>query len=137
MRNCTFSGNTVAFGGGAIQNGDAATMALIHCTLSANTASGLGGGAIYNSSNLAMNHSIAAGNTPDNITGTAFTGTGNLTSGDPLLAPITNNGGPTSTMLPLTGSPAVNAATTSTSPFDQRGVPREGIPDIGAAEFRE
>ncbi|MES2659952.1 MAG: right-handed parallel beta-helix repeat-containing protein [Verrucomicrobiota bacterium] len=135
MRNCTFSGNSVTSGGGAIENGGGATLAMTHCTLSGNTAGGFGGGAIYSSATLVLNHCIAAGNTPDNVTGAAFSGTQNLTSGDPLLAPLSNTGGPTATRLPLTGSPAIDAATTSTSPFDQRGVLRNGAPDIGAAEF--
>jgi len=38
-------------------------------------------------------------------------------------------------MPPLSGSPVINAAITSTFTTDQRGFAFEGAPDIGAAEF--
>jgi len=56
---------------------------------------------------------------------------------DPLLGPLAGHGGRTLTMCPLPGSPAVDAADTSSSPeTDQRGVPRpQGAQaDIGAVE---
>ncbi len=65
-----------------------------------------------------------------------------LTSGDPLLAPLGDYGGPTQTMPPLPGSPAIDAgdpAFTGPPDTDQRG---EGFPrvlngriDIGAFEY--
>ena len=65
---------------------------------------------------------------------------------DPLLSPLGNYGGPTQTMPPQAGSPAIdsgsNALATGTdgSPLttDQRGLPRifNGIVDIGAVETR-
>jgi hypothetical protein len=65
----------------------------------------------------------------------------NLTSGNPLLAPLGNYGGPTPTMPPLPGSPAIDAgidAAASMFTTDQRGT---GYPrlvgahvDIGAVE---
>src|SRR5262249_12363246 len=51
----------------------------------------------------------------------------NLTNGNPLLAPLGNYGGPTQTMPPLAGSPAIDAGNDSAaSAFltDQRGLPR-------------
>jgi hypothetical protein len=56
---------------------------------------------------------------------------------DPLLAPLTDNGGPTGTMALLPGSPAIDAGDDSLCPAaDQRGVPRPiGVHcDIGAYE---
>jgi|GEM_PF-967398 len=61
---------------------------------------------------------------------------------DPLLAALANNGGPTPTMLPLAGSPAIDAADDSvcisgaTSSIDQRNVmrPQGAHCDIGAVE---
>lgn len=58
---------------------------------------------------------------------------------DPMLGPLDTNGGPTSTMLPLSGSPAINAGNNvNGGKYDQRGV---GFPrvvganaDIGAVE---
>jgi hypothetical protein len=71
----------------------------------------------------------------------SFSGSANLTSGDPQLAPLGNYGGPTLTMPPLPGSPAIDAGDDSaTNSFvtDQRG---PGFPrfvglhvDIGAFE---
>jgi hypothetical protein len=84
-----------------------------------------------------------AGNTApysNNIFGSVnLTGT-NLTSGNPLLAALGNYGGPTLTMLPLPGSPAIGAGSdTVTNMFatDQRGFPRlsGAHVDIGADEF--
>lgn len=59
---------------------------------------------------------------------------------DPLLGPLADNGGPTETILPMTGSPAINpAGGAGTSAFlsDQRKFERivGGILDVGATEF--
>jgi hypothetical protein len=62
----------------------------------------------------------------------------NLVSGDPKLAPLASYGGPTSTMPPLTNSPAIDATfrRADTQMTDQRGAPRQSgpRPDIGAVE---
>lgn len=61
--------------------------------------------------------------------------------GDPLLGPLHNNGGPTRTHAPLSGSPAINGITDPAAcdvSTDQRGIPRPqpagGRCDIGAVE---
>lgn len=58
---------------------------------------------------------------------------------DPMLAPLADNGGPTQTLLPLIGSPAVDSAlATANSPAtDQRGVlrPVGSASDLGAVEL--
>ena len=57
---------------------------------------------------------------------------------DPMLGPLTNNGGPTLTMALLPGSPAIDAGNTSLAPAtDQRGFPRPAglAADIGAYEY--
>lgn len=52
-----------------------------------------------------------------------------------MLAPLDYYGGPTQTMVPLFGSPAINAALNSTATSDQRGfLVTDGNPDIGAVE---
>ena len=62
-------------------------------------------------------------------------GTSGLIIADPLLSPFDNYGGPTQTVLPLLGSPAINAASSSISTMDQRGFAiTDGAPDIGATE---
>ena len=80
-----------------------------------------------------MNFSIVAGNVGGDLDGTGTTtGTGNITTGDPLLAPLGDYGGPTQTMALQPGSPARNAATGRSTTADQRGFPIVGTPDIGA-----
>jgi hypothetical protein len=54
---------------------------------------------------------------------------------DPLLGPLTRNGGPTQTMALLAGSPCLDAGTATGAPTTgQRGVARGSPPDIGAFE---
>ncbi len=64
----------------------------------------------------------------------------NFVAGDPLLGPLSDNGGPTETLPPLTGSPVVNGGGALAEPLatDQRGRPRplNGAPDLGAFEAR-
>ncbi len=55
---------------------------------------------------------------------TGFTGTGDQTGANPMLAPLADNGGPTQTMEPLPGSPALDAGVAAGSTFDQRGLAR-------------
>ena len=128
----TLSGNTSFDGGGIFNDG---TLAITSSTLSGNS-SGFDSGGIFNRGALALNHSIVTGNNPDNLTGSAPTGSQNLTTGDALLAPLGNYGGPTQTMPPLPGSPAINNAPGSPRTTDQRGFPLFGVPDLGAAELQ-
>jgi hypothetical protein len=74
-----------------------------------------------------------------NLLGTALSGTvsgtGDVFSDTPLLAPLGNYGGPTQTMALLPGSPAIDAGTATGAPTtDQRGFGRVGAVDIGAFE---
>ncbi len=61
---------------------------------------------------------------------------GDLTTADPGLGLLADNGGPTMTHAPLPGSPALDAWPGCGLPADQRGVPRPQGPecDIGAVE---
>ena len=60
------------------------------------------------------------------------------TPNDPVLGPLANNGGPTQTLLPLTGSPLLDAIPPAVcgASDDQRSVTRPQGPgcDIGAVE---
>jgi hypothetical protein len=82
-----------------------------------------------------------------NIAGDAscgFAGPGDLNSTNPLLGPLADNGGPTPTHLPLSGSPAIDAVLLSYCSdaagvqvtTDQRGVARpQGLAcDIGSVD---
>lgn len=66
--------------------------------------------------------------------------TGKPLTADPLLGPLQANGGPTMTMAPASGSPAIDAGDSCLS-SDQRGLPRpdngETTCDIGAYETQD
>ena len=66
----------------------------------------------------------------------AFSATGSHNKTNPLLGPLAENGGPTETMAPLPGSPALEAISSGFPPVDQRGVsrPQGPLADIGAYE---
>jgi len=160
--NTTVSGNTSAGVGGALANEGVAH--LVHTTISNNTASSNSGGTI-NWGTLNVENSVIAGNTQPEIwkvSGTVLPAGANLIgdnstvsaefpSGtlvgttasplDPLLAPLADNGGPTLTLAPLPGSPAIDAAvlTANSTGTDQRGALRVGglDNDIGAVELSE
>ncbi len=156
LQNCTFYGNTVSGNGGAIDNVSGATLNLRHCTFYGNNAGGSGGAIDNYLSQLNLTNSIVAVNTSDDIynwsgstvsaggsnivesldnNGTVI-GSASVLVADPMLAPLGNYGGPTQTMPPLPGSPAVDSAVATTLNTDQRGFPRPlGLaPDIGAVE---
>jgi hypothetical protein len=142
-----------ASGGGIFNSGP---LIVNQSTLSGNSATGgygnppfgyngsSTGGGIYSSGTVnlvSLTNSILAGNgavSGTNLYG-LFTESYSLTNGTPLLAPLGNYGGPTPTMPPLPGSPAIDAGSdsvTNTFATDQRGLPRRlGLHvDIGAVE---
>jgi len=55
---------------------------------------------------------------------TGFTGSGDQTNANPMLAALADNGGPTQTMALLTGSAAIDAGVAAGATTDQRGLPR-------------
>jgi len=164
LNQCTLSGNTAyLIYGGAIEAGGA--VALNQSTITGNTVDGAGGegGGIYIvASSLTLTNSIVAGNTASvgadilnfqsiliragtNIIQSSVNTSGGTDSGPaainaaPRLAPLGNYGGPTQTMPPLFGSPAVDAGSDSLIggyTTDQRGYPRASGAhvDIGAVE---
>jgi uncharacterized repeat protein (TIGR01451 family) len=124
----TLSGNS-AFAGGGIQNdGSDATIVIGNCILRA----GLGGNIrniLGEVVSLGFNISSDAG--VENSSG----GTGELAAPgdqintDPMLGPLADNGGPTLTHLPLTGSPAIDQGSSDSLiafelDTDQRGFAR-------------
>jgi len=167
IRNATFHGNNASAHGGAIYNyistnGDG-RMLLAHVTFSGNVASK--GGAIYNDGSV--NNQAGAGETLQGVILWGNVGNtespqihnqnaapsiadsiveggcpngsqcSSLVTGNPALGALAYNGGFSRTMLPNTGSSAINAAASATCTLtDQRAVPRaQGIRcDIGAVE---
>ena len=138
--NSTFADNQANQGGGGIFN----------------LADGEGAGVFLRNSILAYTPSGASDYTTAEIFGTTtnlgnnnliqvnngFAG-GIISSADPRLSPLQNNGGPTLTHVPLNHSPAIDAGdNTGLPPTDQRGYPRiadgddNGVAtvDLGAVE---
>jgi chitodextrinase len=161
ITNSTFAANASDFEfGGAIATfaPDAKLLDVVACTIAGNEAGEEGGGIyIEPGSRLRLENSIVAGNSaftaaPD-LRGAIETQAGvNLVASTagidgvfggivapPQLGPLADNGGPTWTMLPLPGSPVVDAGGTTTLPVDQRGAARVAGPaaDIGAVELQE
>jgi hypothetical protein len=140
----TLSGNSAPAGGAVASDGP---LSIVSSTITLNTG---GGAAIVNSDPTSTSaNSIITGNDGPAVVNTgagvvADQG-GNLLSGDPMLGPLQDNGGPTFTHMPLPGSPAidggVNALANDTT--DQRGIARivdgpdldtTATIDIGAVE---
>ena len=149
LRNSTFYNNDADQYGGGIFNTD--TLTVSGCTIAHNEGTNEGGG-IYNFTvgTLNLKNSILA----DSVfgadcynEGTLATNLGNLVedntcspavSGNPLLLPLADNGGPTQTMALGAGSPAINTGNNAQcEDVDQRGVsrPQGALCDIGAFEL--
>jgi hypothetical protein len=155
----TISGNSALAEGGGVCNGE--TLTITTSTVSGNAAP-IGGG-IYSGGADGMleigNTILKAGASGANIVanGGTITSRGyNLSSddgggflnnsgdqidNDPLLGPLQDNGGPTFTHAPQTGSLAINAGDPNFTPpplFDQRGYARvfSGRIDIGSVEVQ-
>jgi fibronectin-binding autotransporter adhesin len=133
LSDVTVSGNSARFGGGIYNYGS--TMSLTNVTVSGNSATSTGGGLRNYHGTTSLTNTIVAGNTVGGDIFGSYSGTHNLVGGNPMLAPLGDYGGPTFTMPPLPGSPAINAGTGSGTPAtDQRGFARDGLHDIGADE---
>jgi hypothetical protein len=154
LENSTLSGS---LGGGAalrVQNGDAA---LTHVTLLDSQAAGVSAFSFDGSHQLVFENSVVAGSGTNDCVFSGLTPArngGNLdsdgtcgfaaTAAAPLLAALADNGGPTETHLPQTGSPVVDQAESAEClATDQRGELRPdltggpGLCDIGAVELFE
>lgn len=161
--NSTFAENTAGTigAGGGIYAGASTGTELVNVTVERNNGDTAGG--IWNGGNVSIVNTIIASSstTADNGTpslncdGPSVNSGGHnligdnscVTGGDPtdkrnispMLSFINDNGGPTPTLLPLTGSPVIDAADNVACPTrDQRGVlrPVGSACDIGAVEFR-
>src|SRR5262249_4971407 len=150
VANSTLSGNSGDDGGGILNNGT--------LTVTASTFSGNSVG-IFNTRsatlvNTTVANSTSGGGDLSSSDGGTFSGQNNLIgdgsflssltnsiSGNPLLSPLGNYGGPTQTFALLSGSPAFNAGDNAFADalgFDQRGPGflriKFGTVDIGAYE---
>lgn len=169
LSNSTLSGNTATRSGGGIFNPASSTATLVNATITANAA-GFGGGVdtggLFRPANtlIAKNTADASGNDVlgalttlgNNLLG-QINGSSGLIPGlsgdlagsaefpfDPLLGPLTDNGGPTLSHALLEGSPAIDAGNIDgAARFDQTGGRRNRDGnfdgrldvDIGAVEY--
>lgn len=142
VNNCTFSsgisGEPVSLDGGAIAAAGQGTAVEIANSIFRRTS---GGRNFFNgegSTLISRGHNLCN----DDASGGGGTGPGGLLSSpgdirntDPMLGPLSDNGGPTQTFALLPGSPAINAGDDATARSrDQRGYARNGTSDIGAYE---
>jgi CSLREA domain-containing protein len=156
LTNTTISGNSASVGGGLHYGEGALTGS--NLTISNNVAASAGG--VYSTGDLrpTLANTVIANNTGANCSGEVTSlghnldsdGTcgpaklGDIQNGDPLLGPLTDNGGPTETHSLLEGSPAIDAGSLlapgsgggACEARDQRGIgrPRGNACDIGAYE---
>lgn len=155
LTNATISGNSSAQSGGGIHN--TGTFNLTNSTVAGNTTQTFGGGIYVYSGTFNSRNSIVADNTSGNsgpdiygtltsqgnnlvaiASGATISGNtaGNKLNQDARLAPLGYYGGTMQTHALLSGSPAINAGNSATSPtLDQRGAARIGSADIGAFEL--
>lgn len=173
VEQCTFANNSAVQGGGIYCEGSFtadARLTVRSCTLSGNTANF--GGCIFSSGQFGGNATVEVQNTIFKASSTGVTlandrggvitsrgynlssdypgvflsGVGDQVNTDPLIGSLQNNGGPTPTIAPLPGSPAIDQGLSADLITDQRGRPRpftNAIPaailgdhsDIGAVEL--
>lgn len=156
ISNSTFNGNVATSGGGALYHTNTGATHLSYVTIAGNSAAygagfyADGGG----NDSLLIDRSVLSGNTTGNCDGVfgsggynlssdshcggAFTATGDLNSQNLPMGALAANGGPTQTMLPQAGNPALNhiPAAQCSIPVDQRGAgrPAGAACDSGAVE---
>jgi CSLREA domain-containing protein len=160
--NSTFSGNTGSghVGGTIAQIGVNGSTTLTNVTISTNDATSalyIAFGTLTLRNSIVVNNGAGAscqvvvpgtvangGNNIDGGTACGWGSTnGSMSSSNPLLGPLTDNGGPTPTMALLTGSPAIDGVTfnapNSAPAADQRGIarPQGARYDIGAYELEQ
>ncbi|EMI46059.1 LamG-like jellyroll fold domain-containing protein [Rhodopirellula sp. SWK7] len=159
ISNSTISGNTAEFYGGGIYIESAgSTLNLVHSTIADNTVlnvNGYGGGLYVTAATVNTEASIFADNTSNlggsDIHGTIVSGGYNIVEhnsgfsgtvgtdivgSDPSLAALSVDATSGQSVHKIDNSSiAYNAATSSSTVEDQRGVTRDGSPDIGAYEY--
>jgi hypothetical protein len=147
IKHATISGNNAQAGNSGVNQAGANQPPRL-------VAEGTGGGIRVGPGAVTLENTIIAGNTAANGTGntsgaptpgpnvdgavtsnghnllgtateaTGFTGTGDQTGANPMLAALADNGGPTQTMALTPGSPAIDAGVAAGASFDQRGLMR-------------
>lgn len=137
LRTCTIANNSAAGTGGGVRV--LTSFESEDSTIADNTAAVCAGGLSCESAHL-RNTIIAGNNAPSSsqFSGSLEGDFGNLITPILSLAPLGNYGGPTQTMPPIIGSPAIDPPVDSSYlTTDQRGFPRGSDADIGAVEYQE
>jgi len=161
VTNCSLNGNSSTDGSGGIYSTASSILRVNNSTIAENASTGgIGGGglkaeagcAIHVTNTLIANNSASGpnddceasltssgGNMVMDADGCSGLGTGDITSVDPLLGPLQNNGGRTLTRAPLPASQALETGGTvgACELTDQRGLSRpQGVAcDRGAVEL--
>jgi Bacterial Ig-like domain (group 3) len=141
LTDSTVSGNSAAAGGGIRSDGTATLAATI---VADNTAGNGTGDCLANSPMSSLGYNLTDDPNGASAASCGFTATGDVVGAEPNLGPLASNGGPTLTMVPAAGSPAVQAIPPGTTlngvsvcpRADQRGVASTlgGRCTIGAVE---
>lgn len=161
ITSCTITGNAANnANGGGVYNWFGSTI-IQHCTITENTSATNRGAGVSSSGNSNTQTQISDTIIRDSLQGSdlglisgiinsfTFSGINLIGTADTeinnapmpntaplLLAPLGHYGGPTHTIIPLHGSPALDMATGSTRATDQRGLPIVATADIGASEYQ-
>jgi len=148
LTNDTIADNTATMGGG-VWFADGVTGTLLNVTVAGNAGNGMAGGG----TGVVLQNTLVAGNTRGSLEGEVscdhthggaganmeYPGdpsspcTASVAVADPALGPLQGNGGPTETMVPAAGSPAIGKGSGCPS-TDQRGHARPGACTLGAVE---
>jgi CSLREA domain-containing protein len=131
LQSSTVASNTAAAGGGLYQESTPSASTLMTSTILGANGGGSCGGSINGVPRNLTSHNLAADGT------CLFASATEGTVGDPRLAGLANNGGPTDTMALGSGSPAINNgdAQLCGGGTDQRYAAAVGTCDIGSFEF--
>jgi hypothetical protein len=133
LQSTTIASNTAAAGGGLYQESTSSASTLMTNTLLGPNTGGSCGGSINGVPRNLTSHNLAADSS------CLFASPDEGIVGNPRLASLANNGGPTDTMALGSGSPAINAGDTQLCPpgsaNDQRYATAVGVCDVGAFEF--
>ena len=161
IKHTTIGGNNAQAGNSGVNQGGANRPPRL-------VAEGTGGGIRVGPGSVTLENTIIAGNTAANGTGDisgaptagpnvdgsvtsnghnllgvttdagGFSGTGDKTGANPMLAALVDNGGPTRTMALSAGSAAIDAGVAAGATLDQRGQPRTfdnpGVPNVATSD---
>jgi len=146
--------NNAARSGGGVYNSNFSLLTLNHATVTNNTSSNAGGGVLafapMSVTDSIIAHNSGGGGSPNCADFSAITDNGGNYTDDPgtsfpcpatfavsptlNLGPLADNGGPTQTIAPGVGSPALGGGAKCLTATDQRGVPRQLLCSSGAYE---